>query len=731
MHKSVSSLGLLFAGLLLTVSSISAQTIVIPSAPPQVTTPETLSSNHGSVTVNSGGILNVSGTNAAISFSDSHNNDSLSVTNNGTIEQTGSSYGLVDTNGHLTLTITNNAGATIKTTNADTINLNQKSNVATLNNYGTITSTNTSAGGNQAVDWNQLTGGTTSTINNFATGLIQASEADAVRPGVNGAVNNSGTILSTTSTGSSSDGIDAQTNSGITITNAAASTNGSGATNLIEGGRHGITGGNTSGTGVYAMTVTNNVGGTIQGDNGSGINIDGINGNELVTITNGGTITGNGHNISDGNAHDGDGVDVDGLVNLNNSGTIQSINAYTPTGLEFSEGVTVGGGSITNTGTIEGSVATGNTSAVGRGITLAGVDKDASDNAIPIQSVYTSTTYPGPTITNSGLIKGDTESGIAVLGTTGGGVTVTITNNAGGIIEGNNSGVSEDTLITSGPDAGQLNGESLNKGAIELDDTGNTYIITNSGKIQQDGASGVAVAMHGATNTLNITGTSAQVLGDIIGTGSSTVNIGTGSDNTTFGYKGTISGNTTLNVLSGSKFTVGGTQTGNTAAGLLTLNTTQFTSGTGTNTSADMNVTSANLTFALGASDSNTQIAFTGGVNTTLAFSLATVTINDLAGNGLDVGHEYTLIDGDGIHTSYTGLAFGGTNSYGQQIIGGLSLLNIAGSDFAQDYGNSQLYMNGDNIDLVIEAAPEPNAWMLALICGGVLVGLRLRRRQA
>lgn len=45
----------------------------------------------------------------------------------------------------------------------------------------------------------------------------------------------------------------------------------------------------TTGTGAYTMNITNNLGGTIQGDNDSGINIDGLNGNERVTIVNHGT----------------------------------------------------------------------------------------------------------------------------------------------------------------------------------------------------------------------------------------------------------------------------------------------------------------------------------------------------------------------------------------------------------------------------------------------------------
>jgi hypothetical protein len=547
MQKLIAFLGFVSANLFLTTSLVSATSFTITKGQ-TVTSAEKLSTTGQTGVVNTGGTLNVGGGTAAISFSVSTNGGSVSVTNSGLIEQTGTvaagtaSQAMVDTKGNTTITVTNQSGGVIQTSDADAINFSQGSNNVTVNNLGTITSSNASAGSNQAIDMNKITSGS-NTVNNYSTGLIQTTESDAVRPGINGFVNNSGTIKSTTTTGSSSDGIDAQTNSGITITNAAGL--GTGGANLIEGGRHGITGGNTSGTGVYAMTITNNAGGTIQGDNGSGVNVDGINGNELVTITNAGTITGNGHNISDGLSHDGDGVDVDGLVNLNNSGTIQSLNAYTPSGVEFSEGVTVGGGSITNSGTIEGSVTPGNTTAVGRGITLAGIDHDSNDNDFPIQSVYGSTTYPNPTITNSGTIKGDSESGIAVLGTTNNGTTatatVTITNNVGGKIEGNNTGVSEDAAIASGTYAGQLSGQSKNQAAIELDDASNTYVVNESGTIKQDNTSGgTAIAMYGVSNALNVTGGSASIIGNISGdtAADSTMTINPGAGNSfSYGYQ--------------------------------------------------------------------------------------------------------------------------------------------------------------------------------------------------
>jgi hypothetical protein len=192
--------------------------------------------------------------------------------------------------------------------------MNKSPASVTLNNYGVMTSLNASAGGSQVVDSNAILLGA-NTFNNFATGVMRASEADAVRPGVNEVAYNSGKMISTTTTGSSSDGVDAQNNSGVQITNDTGG--------LIEGGRHGITGGAVDATVNFTMSVTNNAGATIQGDNGSGINIDGFNANEVVIVVNHGTITGNGHDIGDRADHDGDGVDVDGLVHLINTGTIR------------------------------------------------------------------------------------------------------------------------------------------------------------------------------------------------------------------------------------------------------------------------------------------------------------------------------------------------------------------------------------------------------------------------
>src|SRR5262249_27266774 len=160
--------------------------------------------------------LTLSGSTNAVTIS----GNNATLTNLGTISQTGTGRAVRDNTGVTNLIINNgsatNSAALMKTADNDVIQMNQSPASVTLTNYGTLTSLNASAGGAQAVDFNAIASGT-NIINNFSTGLILATEADAVRPGVNGQVYNAGLIKSTTSTGSSSDGVDVQNNTGVSI----------------------------------------------------------------------------------------------------------------------------------------------------------------------------------------------------------------------------------------------------------------------------------------------------------------------------------------------------------------------------------------------------------------------------------------------------------------------------------------------------------------------------------
>ena len=456
-----------------------------------VTAAQTLPSGAG--VVSSTGNLQVSGSSVAITVT-----GTSSIQNDGMIKQTGTGRAIRDNTGGLTLTVTNSAGALLQAADADAIQMNRANSNISFDNHGSVISLNASAGGSQAIDWNAITTGS-NTLHNFPTGFIEAFEADAVRPGVNGSVINEGTIKAVTSTASSSDGVDGQTNNGLVINNTGHG--------LIEGGRHGITAGAVDDTVNFTLSVTNQHNATIQGDDGAGINIDGFNANEVVTIQNQGTITGNGV------TGDGDGVDVDGIVNLTNTGVIQSFNAFSAVPGGASEGVTTGGGTITNSGTIEGDVADGNANAVGRGITLAGVDTSGTPEPI----------YANSVITNNGFIKGQTDSAIVVLGAASG-FTVTINNERRGTIEG---GGDTAAAIQTGADNDTLN----NAGAVIAD------------------TSGKAIDLGDGDDTLNITG--GTIHGDISGgSGTNTCTIDPGLIHF-FTYTGSISDFDSVEIKSG------------------------------------------------------------------------------------------------------------------------------------------------------------------------------------
>ena len=67
------------------------------------------------------------------------------------------------------------------------------------------------------------------------------------------------------------------------------------------------------------------------------------------------------------------------------------------------------------------------------------------------------------------------------------------------------------------------------------------------------------------------------------------------------------------------------------------------------------------------------------------------------------------------------------TAGLGYQITGGLSLLTpTAGNFYSQWYTTSELYVNGDNID--VEVVPEPGTW--AMMLGGLSVLILWQRRK-
>ena len=670
-------------------------------------------------TVASTGSLSVSGSTVAVTIS----GNSATLTNSGSIVQTGTGRVVRDNAGVTGLIVTNNAGALMQAADADVIQMNKSPASVTLNNYGTMTSLNTSAGGSQVVDFTAIASGS-NIINNYATGIMQASEADAVRPGVNGVVYNYGTIKAVTTAGSSSDGIDAQNNTGAAITNYA--------TGLIQGGRHGITGGALDNTVNFTTSVTNTAGGIIKGDNGSGINLDGFNAKQTATITNAGTIMGNGI------TGDGDGVDVDGLVTIINTGTIRSVNAFSPvaSGLAYSEGITVGGGTITNSGTIEGLVAAGNTNAVGRGISLLGNDITTGPLAGTREAIYSNAT-----VTNQagGLIRGQSDSGIYVDGPASG-FTVTIDNQAGAVIQG---GGTANAAIKTGED----------------NDT-----ITNAGTI--DGSSsGKAINLGGGNDQLTVIGGSAVINGSIDGgSGSNKLTFNLGAANNAFTHSGAISNFSQVEVLSG-RITLNGNNTysgattvgGGVAAASLRVNGRH--SGGGAYTVLSGSTLGGTGVFAL--TDASTKIDIQSGAELHICGGRLTVETGslkvagmfsfDLNGTtaGTAGGYDQLLVSAGNTGTlSLTGtstllLNLGFAPAVGQQfelidvqnsstfINGGFAGLS-EGAIF--NVGSEQFqisYVGGTGNDLVVTAIPEPATTTIIFGISVLIFSLARRRRAA
>ncbi|MGQ0622837.1 MAG: beta strand repeat-containing protein [Panacagrimonas sp.] len=490
-------------------------------------------------TVTAAGDLNVGGSTVAVTVSGT---GTANVLNSGMIRQTGTGRTIDNSGGAnvVTLNITNNAGALIQAANSDVIRVNVAGSTITLNNSGSVVSPNPSAGGSQALDWAAITTGG-NTLNNFATGIVQATAADAMRPGVNGVVMNAGLIsavpvIETGNVVSGSDGIDAQSNTGVMVTNSGT-----------VSGRHGITG-SASGSAAFTISVTNSSGGILTGLNGSGINIDN-NGANLggATVLNNASIIGN-FDSSKYVAGDGDGVDVDGLVTLTNNGFIRGLGAggNGSDGLPNNpEGVSIGGGSIVNNlgAEITGEDTTGS-GTKGRGIL---VDNSSGSNA-----------FAATTVTNSGLIRGFGGYGIKLIGS----FADTLTNNATGTIRG----------------AGTV-GEGA---AIQTGGGGDT--LTHRGAIIGD--NGLAIDLQDGDDMLVIEGGGASISGGVSGgAGSNTLSLNPGLGNG-FSFAGEFSNFATVEIQSGTVTLSGAsTYTGDTlvtAGTLVVTNASSNATGSGT-----------------------------------------------------------------------------------------------------------------------------------------------------
>ncbi|MYM70564.1 PEP-CTERM sorting domain-containing protein [Pseudoduganella sp. FT55W] len=634
-------------------------------------TAQTLS-NDQTGSVGASGVLSVSGSTVAITVTGKN----ATISNLGTIKQTGSGRVIRDNTGVNDLVINNgsttNSTALMQAANADVIQMAQPNATVTLNNYGSLISLNSGAGGAQAVDFSNVTGA--NVVNNFKGGLLKATDADAVRPGLNGVVNNAGKIQSNIvkPDGSGSDGVDAQKNTGVLVFNLASG--------VIEGGRHGITGEQADAASNFTISVTNSAGGEIRGLNGSGINLDGYNSKQNATIINHGLITGYGGN------GDGDGIDADGIASITNSSTgiIRSLNAYSApgSGLAYSEGVSFGGGSITNAGIIEGLVSAGNTNAVGRGITLAGNDITSGPLSGTREGLYAHAT-----ITNQagGLIRGDSDAAIVATGAASG-YTITILNNAGASIQG-----------------GGLTSAAIKGNADK------TVIVT--GGVIDGSSSGKAIELGSGVNSVTITG--GTISGSING-GSGTQNtlvVNTGPGNS-FSYAGAISNFSKVEVQSGNiTFSGISSYSGATqlSGGSLTLDGAQRLSA---DSALILNGGTLRLVNAGAAGQSFASLSLTGDSSVLLG------------GSALTFGALGTVVDGKTL--TFTEAATGG---YAFRLLGDYSsdaaFLSLIGATHINGVGAAYTF---DGTYTKVAAVPEPGTY--AMLLGGLaLVGAIARRR--
>ena len=309
------------------------------------------------------------------------------------------------------------------------------------------------------------------TINNLATGVIDsgADGASAIVVYGNTVINNAGKIIVPYESGKTSAGKEAiefsdkGSDKGVVLNNLAGG--------WIEGSHHAFTGDD-------ATTVVNEAGATMIGRNGSAVNIDNDASVEsTVTVINHGLMQGKSEQFADS---DGDAIDVDGRVIVENWGTIEGLghNGYHKGEPNVSEGIAAGAAVITNHegGTIYG---------YGRAIQI---DNSGNGDA-----------FAATMIVNEGAIKGDgnlptgvTDAEVAAFAELiHGGEAIDIVGNNADMISNTETGV----II----------------GGVKMG--GGDDVITNAGTMSATGGSAIDMGAGNDTVTLE---ESAEVIGAIL-----------------------------------------------------------------------------------------------------------------------------------------------------------------------------------------------------------------------
>ena len=336
--------------------------------------------------------------------------------------------------------------------------------------------------------------------------------------------------------------------------------------------------------------------------------------------------------------------------------------------------------------------------------------------------------YGNTTITNSGLIRGTTNSGITVgysatTPVSASGFTATINNLAGGTIEG---GGATAAAIQTGAD----------------NDT-----INNSGKIIAD-SSNLAIDMGAGNNTLNILGGGASITGNVSGGtgGTNALAINPGSGNS-FKYTGGFSNFATAQIQSGrvtlsGASTYAGTTTVSGGATLVANTPAAVGSATGSGAvTVQSGGTLAGNGFVAGGVTLTNGSSLSPGDNGVGTLSLG----GDLnASNGVSFNYELGANDlqsdrltlaGTFVFTGPGSLIFNFTDK-------GVSPGTYDLVDFAASTGlttgnlsfgtvpagfSGRFVLSGTEIAVVVNAVPEPSVWALLIVALAVLIVWRRR----
>jgi Ca2+-binding RTX toxin-like protein len=323
-----------------------------------LTHPQTITDGNTG-TVEAGGTFTVTGSSPAVTWT----GGTVLISNAGTFSANGRA---IDSGNSVladgsSLTIENALGGSITSATSDIVRINHDlaNGTILIDNYGSMT---TQAG--QGLDLNNIVSVSThTTINNF--GLISAAADDGIRPGADATINNHGQIVGM----QGGDGIDGQQAIDIAIHNFAGGS--------ITGARHGV-------TGDFPITIMNDAGATILGQQGSGLNMDTAS-DSTMRVINYGAITGTATG-----SNDGDGIDVDGLINLDNYGLVRALGHSAG---EINEGLALGGGIVNN---------------------HVGAVIYSDERAITVDDSNLGNAFGPTTITNEGTIQGADGEAISI-----------------------------------------------------------------------------------------------------------------------------------------------------------------------------------------------------------------------------------------------------------------------------------------------------------------------------